>query len=98
MLKTKLEAENLDKTFMTFLNHQNETKVSNVLLNTVSKDPSMDIPQLSLDSARTRNTSQELQKRYKRKQVIYVFSEGEKMTKEDCACYKFELNKLIKRY
>ncbi len=61
-MKPKVEAESPDKTFMTFLNHQSQVKMSNIRLNTVTSDPdpSMDMqPQLSIDvgSVRTGNTS-----------------------------------------
>lgn len=51
--------ESPDKTFMTFLNHQDPAKLSNVKLNTVSRHPSLDMQQMSIDvgSRGTCNTS-----------------------------------------
>ena len=53
--------ESPDKTFMTFLNHQDPAKMSSVKLNTVSRKPSLEMQQLqtSIDvgSRGTRNTS-----------------------------------------
>lgn len=38
-MKPKVEAESPDKTFMTFLNHKSQVKMSNIRLNTVTSDP-----------------------------------------------------------